>query len=293
MKWNELDVIASPRVTDLVALLLYECGSHGSVIHDDETDEQGCIRITAYFPADIKHIRETIDEHMKQLQERTPDLGPWHVLQHDADDASWLYVWQDYFHPIKVSSRFWVEPAWEKAVPEQGEQVITIDPGLAFGSGVHDTTAMCIRYLEQEVKSGDLVFDIGTGTGILAIAAAKLGAYHVSAVDFDTKAVQQAEINVSLNGCESVVEVIDSNLLSAVSQGKRKADVIVANLVTNAVLELLPTVGAYMHKGSILIVSGIIDERIDEIRKAAVTSGFDEESETAQGGWYAVCLRRK
>ncbi|MCH4178576.1 MAG: 50S ribosomal protein L11 methyltransferase [Megasphaera sp.] len=293
MKWNEVDVIVSPRVTDLVALLLYECGSHGSVIHDDEKDEQGCIRITAYFPADVKNIRETIDEHMKQLQERTPDFGSWRMLQQDADDSSWLYVWQDYFHPIKVSSRFWVEPAWEKAVPEPGEQVITIDPGVAFGSGVHDTTAMCIRYLEQTVKSGDLVFDIGTGTGILAIAAAKLGAYHVSAVDFDEKAVQQANINVALNGCESVVEVIDSNLLAAVSQGKRKADVIVANLVTNAVLDLLPTVGAYMHKGSILIVSGIIDERIDEVRRAAIPAGFDSENETAQGGWYAVCLRRK
>jgi ribosomal protein L11 methyltransferase len=291
MKWNELDVIVSKTATDLVALLLYECGSNGSIIHDDEEDEQGRIRITAYFPEDKEDVEETIEKGMKLLQKRTPDLGPWCLRHHDADDSSWLYAWQDYFRPTKILPHCWVEPAWEKAVPAPGDQVITIDPGLAFGSGIHATTVMCIQYLEQTVQAGDLVFDIGTGTGILAIAAAKLGACHVTAVDFDEKAVQQAGINVGLNNCDGVVEVTNSDLLASISKGSRKADVVVANLVTNAVLHLLPLVRAYMHKGATLIVSGIIDERIEEVRKAATAAGFEWLQETLRDGWYAVQLR--
>lgn len=292
MKWNELDVIVSKTATDLVALLLYECGSNGAVIHDDEEDEQGRIRITAYFPENEKDVEHRVENEMKQLQERTPDLGPWRILHHDADDATWLYAWQDYLHPMKVSTQFWVEPAWETVSPEEDEKVIIIDPGLAFGSGIHDTTIMCIRYLERSVQAGNLVFDIGTGTGILAIAAAKLGASHVTAVDYDDKAVQQAGINVSLNGCNGIIDVANSDLLSAVSHGDRKADVVVANLVTNAVLDLLPMVKNYLNENGVLIVSGIIDERIDEVRQAAAEVGFQWESETLQGGWYAVQLRR-
>lgn len=291
MNWNELDVIVSKTATDLVALLLYECGSNGAIIHDDEEDEQGRIRITAYFPEDKRNVKEIIEKGMNVLQKCTPNFGQWCIRQHDVNDASWLYAWQDHFRPTKISRHFWVEPAWEKIAPAPGDQVITIDPGQAFGSGIHATTAMCIQYLERIVQSGDLVFDIGTGTGILAIAAAKLGACHVTAVDFDEKAVQQADINVGLNNCDDVVEVTNSDLLNSISHGSRKADVVVANLVTNAVLHLLPAVSAYMNMGASLIVSGIIDERIDEVRKVTTAAGFKWVHETLRDGWYAVHLR--
>lgn len=292
MKWNEVDLIVSPEATDLVALLLYECGSSGSIIRDDEIDELGRIRITAYFPPEQKDAVETVRRHMKELAQRSAAVGRWQIRCNQADDTDWLYSWQAYFHPKKISAHFWAAPAWEPAQPAPGEDVIAIEPGLSFGSGFHDTTCMCVQYLEDAVQPGDEVFDIGTGTGILAVAAAKLGAGHVVAVDFDEKAVAQAVINANLNNVSDVIDVYSSDLLSAVSADGRKARVVAANLVTNAVLDLLPSLPPYMEEGGILIASGIIDERIDEVRRAAAQTGFAWEDECLQNGWYAVRMRR-
>jgi len=264
MQWNEVDLLVSPTATDLVALLVFECGSNGSVIDDEHPDHKGRIRITAYFPLAQEGLVETIREKMGALEKRGVDLGDWKVVEKKADDKDWLFAWQEHFHPKKISRHFWAAPAWEPARPADGEDVLSIDPGLAFGSGFHDTTCMCVQYLEDTVKAGDTVFDIGTGTGILAIAAAKLGASHVTAVDFDGVAVKQGE----------------------------KADVVVANLVTNAVLALLPTLPPYLKEGGTLIASGIIDERIDEVRRAAAAVGFTWVDEQFRSGWYAVQMKR-
>ena len=174
MQWNEVDLLVSPTATDLVALLVFECGSNGSVIDDEHPDHKGRIRITAYFPLAQEGLVETIREKMGALESRGVDLGDWKVVEKKADDKDWLFAWQEHFHPKKISRHFWAAPAWEPARPADGEDVLSIDPGLAFGSGFHDTTCMCVQYLEDTVKPGDTVFDIGTGTGILAIAAAKL-----------------------------------------------------------------------------------------------------------------------
>lgn len=291
MQWNEVELLVSPTATDLVALLVYECGSNGSVIDDQQPDPEGRVRITAYFPLTQEGSVETIREKMSALESRGADLGNWQVIEKKVDDEDWLFAWQDHFHPKKISRRFWAEPAWEKASTGEGEDVLTIDPGLAFGSGFHDTTCLCVQYLEDTVKPGDTVFDIGTGTGILAIAAAKLGAAHVTAVDFDSAAVAQARVNAALNDVEDRLSIADSDLLAAIPEG-RKADVIVANLVTNAVLALLPTAAAYIKDGGTLIVSGIIDERIDDVRRAADEAGFIWADEQLRNGWYAVKLTR-
>lgn len=292
MEYKEIDVFVSPGFTDLVSLILCECGSQGSIIHDEETYDD-LIRITAYFPADDATAEQAVRERMKLLQERTPRMGRWHIMTRNADDADWLYRWQDYFHATKISPHLWVEPSWETAEPGPGEKVIRIDPGVAFGSGLHATTAMCISYLEQVIQPGQLVYDIGTGTGILAIAAAKLGAGHVTAVDLDQKAVDQAVVNVELNELSDRVDVMNSDLLGAISDKGHKADVVTANLVTNAVLSLLPDLASYTHSGSDVIVSGIIDDRIGEIRNSAEQTGYEWVSDTLQDGWYAVLLRRK
>lgn len=291
MQWNEVDLLVSPVATDLVALLVYECGSNGSVIDDEQPDSEGRVRITAYFPLAQEGLVETIREKMNALESRGADLGNWQVIEKNVNDEDWLFAWQDHFHPKKISRHFWAEPAWEKASPEPGEDVLTIDPGLAFGSGFHDTTCLCVQYLEDTVQPGDIIFDIGTGTGILAIAAAKLGAAHAAAVDFDSAAVAQARVNAAINGVEDRLSIANSDLLAAIPKGQ-KADVIVANLVTNAVLALLPTVAPYLKDGGTLIVSGIIDDRIDEVRAAAEKAGFVWADEQLRSGWYAVKLTR-
>lgn len=291
MQWNEADLLVSPTATDLVALLVFECGSNGSVIDDEHPDHKGRIRITAYFPLAQEGLVETIREKMGALESRGVDLGDWKVVEKKADDKDWIFAWQEHFHPKKISRHFWAAPAWEPARPADGEDVLSIDPGLAFGSGFHDTTCMCVQYLEDTMKPGDTVFDIGTGTGILAIAAAKLGASRVTAVDFDAVAVKQAAVNAKLNGVEERLTIANSDLLAAIPQGEQ-ADVVVANLVTNAVLALLPTLPPYLKEGGTLIASGIIDERIDEVRRAAAAVGFTWVDEQFRSGWYAVLMKR-
>lgn len=153
MQWNEVDLLVSPTATDLVALLVFECGSNGSVIDDEHPDHKGRIRITAYFPLAQEGLVETIREKMGALESRGVDLGDWKVVEKKADDKDWLFAWQEHFHPKKISRHFWAAPAWEPARPADGEDVLSIDPGLAFGSGFHDTTCMCVQYLEDTVLS--------------------------------------------------------------------------------------------------------------------------------------------
>ena len=153
MEYKEIDVFVSPGFTDLVSLILCECGSQGSIIHDEETYDD-LIRITAYFPADDATAEQAVRERMKLLQERTPRMGRWHIMTRNADDADWLYRWQDYFHATKISPHLWVEPSWETAEPGPGEKVIRIDPGVAFGSGLHATTAMCISIWNRLYSRG-------------------------------------------------------------------------------------------------------------------------------------------
>ena len=168
------------------------------------------------------------------------------------------------------------------------ELVIKIEPGRSFGSGIHETTCLCVEFLEEAVQKGDFAIDIGTGTGILAIAAAKLGAAYVTAVDNDPISVEQATINVALNGVEEHVSAECSDLLQAVSRKGKKADIIVANIVSDAIVSLLSTVGSYLKDDGIFIASGIIDDRIDDIRSAAALNGFTCEDERLRNGWYAL-----
>ena len=291
MEWKEINIFIPPKATDLVALRLYEHGSNGAVIHDDEIDEFGNIRLTVYYPAEDKKIVTILENNLDQLA-KTGILGTtWRITSSTINDDKWLYSWQKYFHVKKITNRFWVEPAWEKARPGIDELVITIEPGKAFGSGIHETTCLCIEFLEKIVMYGDSVIDVGTGTGILAIAAAKLGADKVVAVDNDLIAVKQASVNVSLNNVKKIVQLNSSNLLEAVQQQVELADVIVANIVADAIISLMPTVGTYLKEQGYFIASGIIDERIDDVRQAAKNNGFMWVDDKLRNGWYAVCMR--
>lgn len=290
MKWKQIDLFVPEEATELVALLLCEYGSNGSII-DEEKSHGSCVCVTAYFPTEQENIICILKEKVKELENRGVFKGAWTISETQSDDSSWLHTWQEYFHPKKISDRFWVEPAWEAANPGSDDLVITIEPGVSFGSGLHDTTSLCISYLEQTVKGGDTVFDIGTGTGILAIGAAKLGAAHVTAVDLDEKAVVQAAVNIELNHMAAYINVSCSDLLNSVVHGPDKADVIVANIVSDAIIALLPALPKYLREGGIFIASGIIDDRIEDIRRAADENNFIWIDEQLRNGWYAVRMR--
>ena len=173
----------------------------------------------------------------------------------------------------------------------EGEEVIRIEPGASFGSGFHETTCMCIRFLEDFVKQGQVVYDVGTGTGILAIAAAKCGASTVRAGDYDEQAVEQARLNIKLNAADACTTLVVSDLLEQMVPRGEKADLIVGNLVTDLILRLLPNLKDYLKEGGLFITSGIIDERVGEVINYAERYGFSVERTAFENGWYALVLR--
>lgn len=292
MQWQEVHVIISPGATEMVALLLYECGSNGAIVEDTKIDDTTLVRVTGYFPLGGSQGKALVVEKMKEWEDAGLINGPWHVTTKDVDDTSWLYTWQDYFHVTPITDTCRVIPYKEVSGISLQEKDIIIDPGVSFGSGLHVTTSMCMQLIEKCGTQGH-VLDIGTGTGILAIMAAKCGAQEVIAVDLDEQAVIQAKKNVLCNEVSSRVKVQQSDLVAALAGVSYRADLVVANLVTDAILALFTEIGHYMDMQGKLIISGIIDERIQEIRSAASKYGFIILEEHLQEGWYALCLKRE
>lgn len=292
MKWREAELIVPAAAVDIVSLLLWECGTNGSIIHDDKTRD-GLVSLTVHIPDEGA---DTVIARMKAcLDALWADNPAWQAytfVQGRVEEDTWLYAWQQYFCAEKISERFWVVPVWGKTDPPDAAEVLRIEPGVTFGSGFHDTTRMCVRYLEKFVRPGQIVYDIGTGTGILAVTAAKCGAAAVRAVDFDPAAVKQAAVNAKLNGVDEILDISRSDLLNDLGDAVPRADLIVGNLVTDLILRLLPELPSYLKENGIFIGSGIIDERIDEVRQVVRKRGFTQIAEDLENSWYTVVLRK-
>ena len=267
MEWTEIGLHVPIESADSVSSLIWESLVNVSVT-DGETDEKGMKSLTVYTEAEGQRVAEEIRRLLDSLwQEHTWQDYDLTVRQGEGTD--WLYAWQEFFHPKKVSARFWAAPVGESVSVREGEEVIRIEPGASFGSGFHETTCMCIRFLEDFVKQGQVVYDVGTGTGILAIAAAKCGASTVRAGDYDEQAVEQARLNIKLNAADACTTLVVSDLLEQMAPRGEKADLIVGNLVTDLILRLLPNLKDYLKEGGLFITSGIIDERVGEVRNYA------------------------
>lgn len=292
MKWREAELIVPAAAVDIVSLLLWECGTNGSIIHDDKTRD-GLVSLTVHIPDEGA---DTVIARMKAcLDALWADNPAWQAytfVQGRVEEDTWLYAWQQYFCAEKISEHFWVVPVWGKTDPPDAAEVLRIEPGVTFGSGFHDTTRMCVRYLEKFVRPGQIVYDIGTGTGILAVTAAKCGAAAVRAVDFDPAAVKQAAVNAKLNGVDEILDISRSDLLNDLGDAIPRADLIVGNLVTDLILRLLPELPSYLKENGIFIGSGIIDERIDEVRQVVRKRGFTQIAGDLENGWYTVVLRK-
>lgn len=192
--------------------------------------------------------------------------------------------------PTKIGQRIVVKPTWEDYKRENGELIIELDPGMAFGTGTHETTSMCIRELEKYVNADSKVFDIGCGSGILAIAAAKLGAKEVLAVDLDEVAVKVSKENVEENNVSDSVEVRHGNLMDVV---KDRADVVVANIIADIIKILAKDVHNFMKKDAVFISSGIILDKVDEVKESLIENGFEIIDIKKLGEWSAIVSKLK
>ena len=203
----------------------------------------------------------------------------------DVSDDDWANSWKKYYHPIKVGDRIVIVPAWEKYEPEDSEIPLIMDPGMAFGAGTHETTRLVMMQIEKYVRPGCSVLDVGTGSGILSIAASLLGAGSVNAYDIDPTAVRIAKENAEINGCGNI-NVNVSNLLASVEH--IRYDLICANIVADIIIRMSPDLCNFAHDGTVFIASGILNERRENVLDAMKKTPFSLIGESAENGWCAL-----
>ncbi len=223
------------------------------------------------------------------------DAGSLSVVVNRMDDADWENNWKAYYKPLNIGQRLYVLPCWIEDPAPQGRVTLKLDPGVAFGTGEHHTTRMCLELLETVVKAGDDMLDLGCGSGILSVASVLLGAKHAVAVDIDPVAEHVAIENAEMNGVNSDrYDVLIGDLLedeALRSRIRRDYDVVAANIVAGVIIAIAPFAKTCCKPGAPFIVSGIIDEREDEVKAALVKDGFTIEKILRSEGWVAMLLR--
>lgn len=311
VKWTEISLLTTNEAVEAVSNVFHESGASGVVIEDstevkkERVDQFGEIYalnpndyptagvvVKAYLPAS-SFIAETVEEiklALANLKNFDINIGDEILQTALVDEEDWATAWKQYYHPVKISERFTIVPTWEDYKPvSTDELIIELDPGMAFGTGTHPTTVMCLQALEKVVKSGDSVVDVGTGSGVLAIGSALLGAGKVHALDLDEVAVKSAQENVELNKVNDVVEVFHGNLLDSINE---PADVVVGNLLAEIIMSFTDDAFSIVKPGGKYITSGIIGFKKDEVKQSLENSGFEIEEVLMMEDWVAIIAKR-
>lgn len=262
---------------------------YGDLIDESILNSDKSIASCSIFASEEKNP----NEYIAYLEARFADCGIQTKIELlGTDEEEWATAWKKFYKPTHIGNRMVVVPSWETYEPAANEIVIEMDPGMAFGTGTHETTRLCAEYLEETVKDGDHLLDVGSGSGILAIFASKLGAAKCGACDIDPIAVRTEKENAERNGCANV-DCFVSDLLSDVRlYDGRKFDVVSANIVADIIIKLSGDVGALMKDGGLFIASGIIVEREADVDAAMKAAGFYKVSAKKQGGWCAELFRK-
>ncbi len=243
--------------------------------------------VSVYLPVD-----GGVADTLSFLRERFGALNPnAKITVSGVNEEDWANSWKEYYKPIKIGERIVIVPAWEKYSAEPQEIVVRMDPGMAFGTGTHETTRLVIRLLEKYIKQGMRVADVGCGSGILAICAAKLGAAECKAYDIDPVAVKVANENIKDSGLTNVSCEV-SDLLKGVDKKGGTYDVICANIVADIIIRMMPDVGALMDESSVILASGIIVERSEDVINAFEEHGFYIAERIDENGWCALAVKK-
>lgn len=305
-KWIEIKVITTSEALEPVSGIFYSMDCKGVAIEDPEdilNREQGPLTwdfadinileyggkaasIKAYFSEDDNPsaIVDYIEEKLKIIKQSGINIGEGKVLYAVVKEEDWANNWKKYYKPTKIGKHIVVKPIWENYSNKDNELVIELDPGMAFGTGTHETTRMCVEALEKNVEANSVVYDIGTGSGILAIASAKLGAKEVLGVDLDPVAVDSAVQNVQHNKLNNI-KIIEGNLVEVV---EGKADIVVANIIAEIICILIDDVKKVLKTGGLFISSGIIHERREMVRDKLENSGFQVLEVNKDGEWNCI-----
>ena len=299
MKYNLVTVTTDHENSELVASAMFDAGAEGVDILDKEdfldllksevvwdyADEELLrasdeVKVSTVVPCDDLTFVKTLEENLADMASRGVRYGE--ITSHVIDEADWANEWKKYYKPI-VTKTVTVVPSWIKYQAAAGERILRLDPGMAFGTGEHATTRMCLDMMNAEGKD---VIDVGCGSGILGIAAAIAGAKSVYMCDIDGQAVEAAKANAAFNAIDCEIEQAD------LLRGERRAELILANLTADILERLAPSVGDHLSDGGEIVASGIIAERLDEVENAFAKYGFRVEERRADGDWRALRLGR-
>ena len=307
MKWSELCIHTTNEAVEPISNILHEAGASGVVIEDplelvrerenvfgeiyqlDPNDfpDEGVI-VKAYLPVN-SFLGETVDgikDLINNLVEYDIDLGANKVTISEVNEEEWATAWKKYYHPVKISEQITIVPTWEEYTPvSSDEKIIELDPGMAFGTGTHPTTILCIQALEKQVKPGMHIIDVGTGSGVLTIAAAKYGAEEILALDLDEVAVNSAKINCKLNKVHDKVTIKQNDLLKEVDF---EADIIVADILAEVIVRFTDDVERLLKPGGRFISSGIIKQKRAEVEEAIKNSGLIIEEVMTMEDWVSI-----
>ena len=310
MKWLAVHIDASPSGLEPVEAALSALGIDGLVIEDetdfrrfleqnkqywDYVDEEldrsmtGKCRVTFYVEDTEAGFGQVAAARiaMAGLKEKHPEYAPLLMTMEGVEDADWENNWKAFYKPMEIGERLMVIPDWEEADPK-GRAALRLNPGLAFGTGGHATTRLCMELLEESVTPGCAMLDVGCGSGILAVCSVLLGAKSAVGVDIDELAAKIAGENAALNDVSDQTRFIQGDLTEKISG---QFDVVCANIVADVIIRLCPSIPAFLKPDGVFLASGIIDERSVEVEKAIQKSGLVVTDRREEGGWVALRCR--
>jgi ribosomal protein L11 methyltransferase len=318
MRWNKYTLTTTAEAEDMISSMMMEAGIEGIEIEDkvplSESDksqmfvdilpegpaDDGVAKISFYLEPDQDNaaILATVEEGLEEIRSWGVDVGTGTIEASQTEDKDWINNWKQYFHQFYVDDIL-IKPSWEEVKPEDREKLlIQIDPGTAFGTGMHETTQLCIRQIKKYVKPDTLLLDVGTGSGILSIAALKLGAKFACGTDLDPCAITAVKENMEVNGVEAdkytvmLGNIIDDKAVQE-AVGYEKYDMVVANILAEVLVPLTPVILAQMKPGALYITSGIIDDKEETVVKAVKDAGLEVLEVNHQGEWVSVTARKR
>lgn len=317
MKWNKYTLLTTTEAEDLISSMMMDAGIEGIEIEDrvplSESDksrmfvdilpdgpaDDGIARISFYLEPEQDNgaVLAAVQKGLDEIRSWGVDVGAGTIEASQTEDKDWINNWKEYFHQFYVDDIL-ITPSWESVSPkDQGKLLIQIDPGTAFGTGMHETTQLCIRQIRKYVTEETVLLDVGTGSGILSIAALKLGAAYAFGTDLDPCAISAFGENMEVNGIpKEKFRVLEGNIIDdpAIQEqaGYERYQMVTANILAEVLVPLTPVIVRHLRKGGIYITSGIIDEKETVVAEAVKAAGLEILEVTRQGEWVSVTARK-
>ncbi len=291
MKWAELTVKTNLNASEAISNILISEGSGGVASSYLPEETNGLVNIIAYYPIDDRlEIRlERIQDRIAGLSFFGIDPAPADTTIRQTEDEDWAEAWKAYFKPVEIG-KIVVKPSWDEYAPKEGQLVLELDPGMAFGTGTHPTTQLCLLMMHRYITNESRVVDFGTGSGILAIAAALLGAKEIAAIDIDPVAVKTATENIAKNNLLDKICTFEADSLRSLNI---RPNIIIANIIANTIIDSAQDAYDILEPNGIFISSGIVAEREGEVVSKLKSAGFLVDEISRDGEWIAIASSKR